>query len=437
MHARFEKRIEEGLSKLVNRLGKAKKEPDRTQVERQIGRLLGKNSRAAGLFDIRVDAIERDGRPGLQVTWTKKEQWRQWAVLSEGCYLLRTNLRDRSAQDLWQTYIQLTQAESAFRTHKSELGLRPIWHQTRDRVQAHILFSFLAYAMCKTLEEWMARSRLGHGVRTVIEEIARMVHDAGGLVYIDGANMNAIMGVSRPGDFGGDMMHFNVHKTFTGPHGAGGPGAGPIAVQAELAEFLPGPVVARDQNEAGDVTYRLETPPQSIGRVRSFFGNVGILVRGYCYLRTLGPEGVRDAARHAVLNANYLKACLNDTLPVPHAGHCMHEFVASAERLQKEMNLPRPAMDIAKRLLDYGFHPPTVYFPLTVNESIMIEPTETENRQELDLFIKAMKAISIEAKNDPNLLMNAPHLTRIKRLDEVRAARNPILRWKGTKTGVE
>ena len=174
MHARFEKRIEEGLSKLVNRLGKAKKEPDRTQVERQIGRLLGKNSRAAGLFDIRVDAIERDGRPGLQVTWTKKEQWRQWAVLSEGCYLLRTNLRDRSAQDLWQTYIQLTQAESAFRTHKSELGLRPIWHQTRDRVQAHILFSFLAYAMCKTLEEWMARSRLGHGVRTVIEEIARI-----------------------------------------------------------------------------------------------------------------------------------------------------------------------------------------------------------------------------------------------------------------------
>ena len=174
MHARFEKRIEEGLSKLVNRLGKAKKEPDRTQVERQIGRLLGKNSRAAGLFDIRVDAIERDGRPGLQVTWTKKEQWRQWAVLSEGCYLLRTNLRDRSAQDLWQTYIQLTQAESAFRTHKSELGLRPIWHQTRDRVQAHILFSFLAYAMCKTLEEWMTRSRLGHGVRTVIEEIARI-----------------------------------------------------------------------------------------------------------------------------------------------------------------------------------------------------------------------------------------------------------------------
>ena len=143
-------------------------------MERQIGRLLGKNSRAAGLFDIRVDAIERDGRPGLQVTWTKKEQWRQWAVLSEGCYLLRTNLRDRSAQNLWQTHIQLTQAESAFRTHKSELGLRPIWHQTRDRVQAHILFSFLAYAMCKTLEEWMARSRLGHGVRTVIEEIARI-----------------------------------------------------------------------------------------------------------------------------------------------------------------------------------------------------------------------------------------------------------------------
>ena len=162
---------------------------------------------------------------------------------------------------------------------------------------------------------------------TQIESIAARVHDAGGLVYIDGANMNAIMGVTRPGDFGGDMMHFNVHKTFTGPHGAGGPGAGPIAVRSELAEFLPGPVVTRTTDDDGQPRFELETPNRSIGRVRSFFGNVGILLRGYCYLRTLGREGVREAARHAVLNANYLKALLADLLPAPFGQHCMHEFV--------------------------------------------------------------------------------------------------------------
>ena len=236
--------------------------------------------------------------------------------------------------------------------------------------------------------------------------------------------MNAIMGVSRPGDFGGDMMHFNVHKTFTGPHGAGGPGAGPIAVQAELAEFLPGPIVTSDQNEEGNVRYRLETPTQSIGRVRSFFGNVGILVRGYCYLQTLGPDGVRDAARHAVLNANYLKARLSDILPVPHGEFCMHEFVASASRLKQDRDIS--AMDIAKRLLDYGFHAPTVYFPLVVPEAIMIEPTETESKETLDAFAEALESIAAE---DPEFLHAAPHSTSVSRPDEVTAARQPVLSW--------
>ncbi|HID21328.1 MAG TPA: aminotransferase class V-fold PLP-dependent enzyme, partial [Planctomycetaceae bacterium] len=203
-----------------------------------------------------------------------------------------------------------------------------------------------------------------------IERICQMLHDVGGLVYIDGAIMNAIMGVARPGDFGGDMMHYNVHKTFSGPHGAGGPGAGPIAVRDFLADFLPGPVVTRTD----DGRFALHQPPRSIGRIRSFAGNIGVLIRGYCYLRTLGADGVRRTAEDAVLNANYLLARVKDILPVPHGDRCMHELVASAQTLRKERGVS--AMDIAKRLLDYGFHPPTVYFPLVVPEAMMIEPTE-------------------------------------------------------------
>ncbi len=253
-----------------------------------------------------------------------------------------------------------------------------------------------------------------------IHELARLVHDVGGLVYIDGANLNAVMGVTRPGDFGGDMMHFNVHKTFSGPHGAGGPGAGPIAVRDFLAEFLPGPVVER----LDDGTYRLKQPERSIGRVRSFFGNVGVLVRGYCYLRTLGAAGVRRVAEDAVLNANYLLARLKDVLDVPHGHRCMHEFVASAQKLKKERGIT--AMDIAKRLLDFGFHPPTVYFPLVVPEALMIEPTETESRATLDAFADAIHQIVDES---PDVLHTAPHTTPISRPDEVQAARKPVLRW--------
>ena len=252
-----------------------------------------------------------------------------------------------------------------------------------------------------------------------IATVARMLHGVGGLVYIDGANMNAVLGGTRPGDFGGDMMHFNVHKTFTGPHGAGGPGAGPIAVRDFLADYLPAPVVTRQGH-----TFALATPAKSIGRVRSFSGNVGILLRAYFYLRTLGKEGLRAVAENAVLNANYLMHRLRDVLPVPGGETCMHEFVASASQLKEQRGIT--AMDIAKRLLDYGFHAPTVYFPLVVPEGIMIEPTETESRETLDAFADAIHAI---VQEDADLLRDAPHSTPISRPDEVGAARNPCLCW--------
>lgn len=256
-----------------------------------------------------------------------------------------------------------------------------------------------------------------------IDRICGMMHDVGALVYIDGANMNAILGITRPGDFGGDMMHYNVHKTFTGPHGAGGPGAGPIAVRDFLADFLPGPVVTESEVD-GKKIYDLSTPAKSIGRMRSFFGNVGILLRGYFYLRTLGAQGLRDVSEHAVLNANYLKACLTDVLPVPRGEFCMHEFVASARQLKDERGIT--AMDIAKRLLDYGFHAPTVYFPLVVPEAMMIEPTETESKETLDEFVAAIKAI---VEEDPEFLHESPQETYVRRPDEVAAAKKPCLNW--------
>ncbi len=253
-----------------------------------------------------------------------------------------------------------------------------------------------------------------------IVAIRELVHKDGALMYLDGANMNAILGITRPGDFGVDMMHYNVHKTFTGPHGAGGPGSGPIAVKAHLAPFLPAPLVARDGQN-----FKLDYDrPRSIGRVRSFFGNVGILVRGYCYIRTLGPRGLREVSENAVLNANYLLALVKAAYEVPHGDRCMHEFVASARKLKRERRIT--AMDVAKRLLDYGYHAPTVYFPLVVPEALMIEPTETESKETLDAFAATLLKICQE---DPDLLHDAPHTLPISRPDEVKAAKEPILRW--------
>ncbi len=255
-----------------------------------------------------------------------------------------------------------------------------------------------------------------------VARIADMVHEQGGLIYLDGANMNAILGITRPGDFGADMMHFNPHKTFSGPHGGGGPGAGPICVTEALGPYLPAPTVGRD----GDRYYLDDDRPRSIGRVRSFFGNVGVLIRAYCYIRTYGPDGLRQVSENAVLNANYLLSRVKHFLPVPQGDRCMHEFVASAEGLKHDKGLKQPAMDLGKRLLDYGFHAPTVYFPLTVHDAMMIEPTETESKETLDAFAQALFHVSGESAE---LLHEAPHSTVISRPDEVAAARKPILKW--------
>src|SRR5579883_1903647 len=254
-----------------------------------------------------------------------------------------------------------------------------------------------------------------------IATITELLHHKGALVYLDGANMNAILGITRPGDFGADMMHYNVHKTFTGPHGAGGPGAGPIAVRKQLVPFLPTPLVAR----SGERFYLDYDRPKSIGRVRSFFGNVGILVRGWLYIRTLGPQGLREVSENAVLNANYLLSRLKGVYEVPYGERCMHEFVASARTLKRERKIS--AMDIAKRLLDFGFHAPTVYFPLVVPEALMIEPTETESKETLDAFADALIRIRDE---DADFLHEAPHELALSRPDEVKAAKEPVLRWK-------
>ena len=266
-----------------------------------------------------------------------------------------------------------------------------------------------------------------------IQEMITAVHAAGGLVYLDGANMNAILGITRPGDWGGegvDMQHFNPHKTFSGPHGGGGPGAGPICVVEKLAPYLPSPVVVRDQEEGEATRYYLDFErPQSIGRVRTFFGNVGVLLRAYCYIRTHGPEGLRQVSENAVLNANYLLSRVKHFLPVPQGHRCMHEFVASARTLKHDKEVT--AMDVAKRLLDYGFHAPTVYFPLSVKEAIMVEPTETESKETLDYFCDTLCKLVEMAKDETKRkdFSLSPQKSPIHRLNETRAARHPILRW--------
>jgi glycine dehydrogenase subunit 2 len=258
-----------------------------------------------------------------------------------------------------------------------------------------------------------------------IAEIARLVHAKGGQVYGDGANLNAIMGITRPGDWGVDVLQFNLHKTFSQPHGGGGPGAGPVGVRKHLAPFLPVPTVAK----TGDAFALDFDRPQSIGKVRSFAASFGVMVRSYAYIRSLGPDGLQRAAETAVLNANYLMSQLKGTYHLPYDRLCKHECVFSdAIQVQSDVK----TLDIAKRLMDYGFHPPTIYFPLIVAGALMIEPTETESKETLDQFIAAMQAIAREAKDTPDVVRAAPHKPLLSRLDETRAARQPILRWKPT-----
>jgi glycine dehydrogenase subunit 2 len=254
-----------------------------------------------------------------------------------------------------------------------------------------------------------------------IQQVAEIFHSRGALLYYDGANLNAVVGRSRPGDMGFDIVHYNLHKTFSQPHGGGGPGGGPVAVRAEIEPFLPAPAVVRE----GDA-FRLDHDrPKSIGRVRGFAGPFGVFVRSYAFMRAYGPA-LKDMSEVAVLNANYLLARLKDVYDLPYDRHCMHEFVLSARTMKREHGVT--ALDVAKRLMDHGIHPPTIYFPLVVPEALMIEPTETEPKERLDAFVEVMKTIAREAAERPELLKDAPHTRPVRRLDEVKAAKEPIVR---------
>jgi glycine dehydrogenase subunit 2 len=254
-----------------------------------------------------------------------------------------------------------------------------------------------------------------------VVEVCETVHACGGLMYGDGANLNALLGIARPGDLGFDVMHFNLHKTFSTPHGGGGPGSGPVGVIEGLVPFLPGPVVTYNGE-----SYHLETPEQSIGRLKAFYGNYGMFIRAYTYIRMLGPDGLRAVSENAVLNANYLKARVEEHYRLAVDRVCMHEFVVHGDIPDTDVR----ALDVSKRLIDYGHHPPTNYFPLIVHDALMIEPTETESKQILDSFAEALITIAEEARTNPDLLHDAPHSTPVSRLDEVKAVRRPILCYK-------
>jgi len=257
-----------------------------------------------------------------------------------------------------------------------------------------------------------------------IIEIAAIVHQAGGLLYYDGANANAILGISRPGDMGFDVVHFNLHKTFSTPHGGGGPGSGPVGVKKDLVPFLPKPMV--ECNSQGQY-FLDDNKPLSIGKMKAFYGNFNVLVKAYAYIRNLGADGLRDVSENAVLNANYLLSRLKDLFVLPYDRSCMHECVFSGT---KQLQQGVKVLDIAKRLLDYGYHPPTMYFPLIVQEALMIEPTETESKETLDEFVEALQQIVQEVESNPDQVTSAPHHTVVARIDEVEAARHPIFRWK-------
>lgn len=257
---------------------------------------------------------------------------------------------------------------------------------------------------------------------TEIIEMAEIIHNAGGKLYYDGANLNAIMGYARPGDMGFDAVHLNLHKTFTGPHGGGGPGSGPVGVSEELAAYLPKPLLTKNE---GKYVFEYDRP-SSIGRVKPYYGNFGINLRAYTYIRTMGAEGLKKASEYAVLNANYMMRKLQKEYDLPYDQHCKHEFVLSGKR-QKKLGVR--TLDIAKRLLDFGYHPPTIYFPLNVEEAMMVEPTETESKETLDAFIDSMLAIAKEVENNPEIVQEAPHNTIVNRMDETLAARKPVLRY--------
>lgn len=363
------------------------------------------------LFELQEMLAEISGLPGVSLQGAAGAHGELTALLVAAAYLQERDGRKRSTVLVPDGAHGTNPASAAF------AGFKIV--EVKSSAQGLIDRDDLAAKLNDDVAVLMLTNPNTLGLfETHIVEICESVHQVGGLVYNDGANMNAIAGITRPGDFGADMMHFNVHKTFSTPHGGGGPGAGPIAVSETLAPYLPAPRVVREGNN-----YRLDyAAPKSIGRVRSFFGSAGVLYRAYFYLKTLGAIGVREMAENAVLNANYLLSQVQDVLDVPYKEGCLHEFVASAKQLKTQRGIS--AMDIAKRLLDAGFHAPTVYFPLIIPEALMMEPTETESREMLDAFADALRTIVTE---ETDFLRAAPHMLPISRPDEVAAAKKPML----------
>jgi len=291
--------------------------------------------------------------------------------------------------------------------HEGEVDLEHL-HEMMDKKVACIMLT--------------VPNTLGFFERNILD-IERIVHSKGGLVYLDGANLNALMGITKPGDFGVDIMHFNLHKTFSAPHGGGGPGSGPVGVKKFLEPYLPVPLIEKKENG-----YCLDYQrPKSIGKVMSFYGNLRVVLKAYCYLRILGKEGLRKVSEDAIISANYIRKKLQDHYPSPYKGVCMHECVLSAESKKEKTGIR--ALNIAKRLLDFNIHPPTMYFPLIVKEALMIEPTETESKETLDTFINALLQISKEAESNPSLVRKAPHKAPIRRVNEVEANRFPKVKW--------
>jgi glycine dehydrogenase subunit 2 len=398
-----------------------------------------KVARLAGFADAHPQLPEAMAQGSLRLMWQLEK------ALCAICGMDRFTLQPAAGAQGEQTAILMARAYHRDRGRARDVVLIPDSAHGTNPASAHVAGYKVEQiasndrgcvdlgALCRRVSEDVAVLMLTNpntlGVfEGEIEEVARALHDKGALLYMDGANLNAFVGQARPGDMGVDVHHLNLHKTFSTPHGGGGPGAGPVGVRKLLEPYLPVPMV-----EAEGARLRLDYDrPKSIGRMRSFFGNFGMFVRAYAFMLALGPEGLKRMSETAVLNANYIRRRLEGTYHLPYDSPTLHEVVFSDKHLEAT---GVRTLDVAKRLMDYGFHPPTIYFPLIVKGALMIEPTESESREELDAFCDAMLAIDAEARRDPELVRTAPHTTPIRRLDETTAARSPVLRWTPEKQG--
>lgn len=372
------------------------------------------------IYDLQTDLAEITGLPGVSLQPAAGAQGEMTGVL-----IIRAFLDKRDGEASKDRRVMLI-PDSAHGTNPASAALAGFTVKTVKSTDEGLTDLEHLKALC---EQGGVAGLMLTNPNTVgifeknIKEVCDIIHDAGGLVYMDGANMNALVGVARPGDMGVDVIHLNLHKTFSTPHGGGGPGCGPCCCTAELEPFLPTPRVVKNGER-----YHLDFDyPESIGRVKAFYGNFGMMIRALSYIYTHGAEGLKEATETAVLNARYLSHYLQEDYEKPFPGDPMHEVIFSHK---KQSRKGVHTLDIAKRLIDYGFHPMTIYFPLIVEGAMLIEPTESVGRQDLDAFVEAMKDINEEAQNDPQLVIDAPHSTRIGRLDEASAARKPILRWK-------